>query len=462
MSSWFRSVVSSSSPIFGVGKIKYCKTYQAIGLFSLFACAVNAQDAGGLTGSLSVSQRLSYGTSTGFVGGGDLQAQTNVGLSLASQTRSQSFSLDVGSGLAWSSEDTTSFEFANPNFRLSYGRESKNAGFSAGLTYRTVDLESQFVLETLDGDFTVLGSGTRTDASASVGLEFGRTDPIGGSLSASHRIIRYDGTLDPELLDSDTTNVSGQVNLRFDPRITGRVSGSWTYVDQSDGSTRTTTSVGVGAALEVNQTLTTDIGLNYSIVESSTSATREGFGLSASLSQTLQNGSLTGSISTDIGGSGRATNINIGRSMSLQNGSVSASIGGSFTDDSGFSPLYGFSYETEIVRGGNLSANLTQVFNATLDGEEAVRTNLSVNYNKALDRVSSISSGFTFRDNNVTSTTGEDSSRLDLNLNYRRELAQDWGIVGGYTHSISREDGEADRSTNTFFLGVDKTFNWRR
>ena len=459
MSFWSRSVVYSSSPIFGVGKIKTYKTYQAIGLFSLFACAVNAQDAGGLNGSFTISQRLSYGTSEGFIGGGDLTAQTNFGLSLASQTRSQSFSLEVGSGLSWAAGD--SIAFADPLFKLSYARESRNAAFTADLSYRTINLESPFVLETLDGDFTLLGVGTRTDASGNVTLEFGRTDPVGGSLSVSHAIRTYDGSLDPDLVDSTTTGISGQVTLQFDPRISGNITSGWTRINEADGSQQTTTSFGVGASLAVNQTLTTEVGLSYSIVDTNGTASRSGYGLSASFNQTLQNGSVSGSVSTTIGQNGRGTNLNMARNMALKNGSVTVSAGGSFTDGSGFSPLIGLSYQTELVSGGNLSANLSQAFSTDVDGNEAVNSNVSVNYTQALSRVSSISTGFTFRDSDITNVAGEDASRMDLNVSYRQELVDDWGIVGGVTHSISRGDGAAETSTNTVFIGLDKTFAWR-
>ena len=460
MSSWCRSVVYSSSPIFGVGKIKNYKTYQAIGFFSLFACAVNAQDAGGLNGSISLSQRLSYGTTGGLTSAGDFTAQTDVGLSLASQTRSDSFSLDVGSGLSWNSDDGVNF--SDPLFRLSYARESRDSAFTAGLTYRTFDFDSQFSEQTLDGDFTILGAGTRTDATAVVGLEFGRTAPVGGSLNVSHAIRDYEGTIDPDLVDTSTTSINGQVNLAFDPRITGRLTGGWTLVDQPGSGRQTTTSLGAGVSLDVNQTLTTDVSLTYNVVDTEGSATRQGFGLGASFNQTLQNGNLSGNLSTDIGQNGRGTNLSLSRSLALQNGSVSLTAGGSYSDSSGFSPLYGLSYQTELVSGGNLSANLSQNFTTNLDGDEAVNSNLSVNYSQALSRVSSISTGFTFRDNDVTNVSGEDSSRMDLNVSYRQEFAQDWGVVGGFTHSLARQDGSAETSSNTFFVALDKTFAWRQ
>ena len=108
-----------------------------------------------------------------------------------------------------------------------------------------------------------------------------------------------------------------------------------------------------------------------------------------------------------------------------------------------------------------LSANLSQSFNVANDGAETVYTSMKLSYQTALTRVSNISTAFTFRDSKGVNVDGEDASRMDLSVRYRHELARDWGLVGGYTYSYATEDGQDDRSTNTVFVGLDKTFNWR-
>ena len=426
------------------------------------ACSAGAQDSGGLNASLSVSQTLRYSTNDGFGSGdGTFRAQTDLGFSLSSQTRTDGLTLQANSGLYVTGDD---FEIGikDPSLSLAYQRTSKRSDFTARLSYRTLDLGSYIASDEDDLSLTILDNGTRKNVDGSVALVFGKDMPLGGTVSLSRSSVDYEDVADPDLVDSVTTSLASQVNLKIDHRITGRVTASWSELDQ-DVADRVTIVGGVGADFLVNKNLTVGADLTYNVVETTnatSSSTNEGWGASVNATQRLPDGSISGEFRTGFNQNGRESSVNISGQRQLKNGTLGASIGGTLSDDSDFAPLYGLSYSTELVKGGMLSAKLTQSFNVANDGAETVATNMNVSYQTALTRVSNISTAFTFRDSKGVNVDGEDASRMDLSVRYRHELARDWGLVGGYTYSYATEDGQDDRSTNTVFVGLDKTFNW--
>ena len=44
---------------------------------------------------------------------------------------------------------------------------------------------------------------------------------------------------------------------------------------------------------------------------------------------------------------------------------------------------------------------------------------------------------------------------------YRRALTQDWSLETGYSYRLRREEGEGDAESNTLFLTLQSSFNWR-
>jgi len=430
------------------------------------ASFAGAQESGGSNLTFSVGQTLRYTTNDGFDADADsaFRAQTNLGFAYRSETRRDSFALSVNSGFTFSPDDGGDTGVIEPTVNLSYGRTSKSAEFTLNGSFRSIDLDG-FVDEDSDGDLVAFDGGTRTDINGSIGLVFGKNAPLGGSFNVSQSIRDYSDTTDPDLLDVVTTHADGTITLKFDDRFTGRLFAGWTDTDEDNGGTdRTTTRVGAGLDILVDPTLTAGMDLTYAnteTAESGVSASEDGLGLSLRANKRLPNGSLSARISTDIEQNGRRTSFSIDRDYELKNGNFGFTFGGSQSDAADFSPLYGLRYNTELVRGGNLSASLNQKYNVETDGDEAISTNLAVSYNQALSRTSNFSTGFSYRDKNVVSGDEADASRWDFNVQYRHNLTRDWGLVGGYTRSLATEDGEADRSSDSIFVSIDRTFGWR-
>jgi len=426
----------------------------------------DAQDSGGSNLSLSVSQTLRYSDNTDLEvdASSAFSAQTNLGLSYSSQTRSEAFSFSANTGLVFSPNDDVDTGIIDPSLRFSYGRTSRTAEFNISGFYRSVELNSFIDDEDPETGLTVLDAGTRTDISGSILMAFGRDRPFGGSFTLSGSNRDYTDTIDPNLLDMTTLSANSVFNLRFDDRITGRLTAGWTEVDEDGGTDQTTLRFGTGVSLLVNPTLTVGVDLNYFDIESRENGAvdrEDGFGVTATASQTLPNGGLSGRVSSSIEQNGRRNSFSVSRNWELQNGQFGLTVGGSDSSDTDFSPLYGLNYNTELVRGGNLSASLNQAYDIESDGDEAINTNLTVSYSQALSRVSNVSTSLAYRDTNSLSGDIEDATRWDFNVRYRHSLSRDWGLVSGYTYSFATSDGLEDRDSNTIFFGVDRAFEWR-
>ena len=391
-------------------------------------------------------------------------ARTNLGLTYSSQTRNQSFTFGANTGLVLSPNDDVETGIVEPTYRFSYGRTSKTAEFNISGSYRSFDLNTFIDDEDPETDLTVLDSGTRTDVNGSIGLEFGKDQPLGGSLTVTGSNRDYSGTTDPELIDTTTINANGVLRLRFDDRITGRLTAGLTEIDEDGGTDQTTIRFGTGVDLAVNPTLTVGLDLNYFDIESRTgNATdrEDGFGLTATANQSLPNGSLSGRVSTSIEQNGRRNSFSVSRNWELKNGNFGVTLGGSDSSETDFAPLYGLNYSTELVRGGNLSASLNQTYSIESDGDEALNSSFNLAYSQALTRVSNLSTSLAFRDTNRLSGDIEDASRWDFNVQYRHSLTRDWGLVGGYTYSFATSEDTEDRDSNSIFVGVDRAFQWR-
>ena len=447
-----------------MNKINKLSFGPAVGLFAIISAPVLAQDegAGGTNMTLGVSQRLSYTDDT-TTSDGAFIATTGLNFGLSSATKVDTITLKTGSGLAYDS-DTGEVTLIDPTLSLAYGQTSKNAGFSGTFGYREVDVSSSTEVTAGTDTFLILDDGTRVDAGGSVSFDFGRTDPISGSVTLSHNRLWYRDTTSADLVDQDTTSVSGALSLRLDDRITTSLTAGVTKRTTEDDVDTTTVSLGGGASLAYTKRLTLDAGVRYSqISQTSSGVTAEssGIGYSFGADYEMPDGAITGSLNSSVDENGRIYNGRIGRQMKLKNGSLGLSFGLSGRDLTELAPLYTFRYKTEVTRGADASLQLSQSFATNDSGRQAVNTTLSASYAQPLTKVSSLGASIQYRSTMVTNFTDEDTSLLDIGVNYTHVLAQDWGLVTGYSHSRTASDTAADSQSNTVFVGLKKDFTWR-
>lgn len=433
----------------------------------LVANAAVAQDAVNNGVTLGVSQNLSYSNNLGLNSAetSGLRSITNLNLGYATATRVEGVKVTASTGLEFGSDDGSANGLIDPVFGLSYRQESKNAGFTASANYRQADVSSVLNTQTVvDSGFISIDEGVQTDLNYSLGFDFGRTDPVSGSLTYAGNTRRYTETSDATLLDFDSNTLTAQVNLRFDDRITGRLSASLTEFVEENGLKRNTENYSIGANFAVTQTLTVDAALSYNETnrtEGSVSTSTDGLGFTMSANQDLKDGSLSARLASSVNENGRRTTISVSRELELKNGALSFSFGGVRSEDDSFDPTYNIGYNQELPKGAQFSVQASQAFETSGLGEDAINTRVAASYSAPLTTVSSLEATANFRNRQGLDTSADDASRLDLGVRYRHSLAQDWGVVGGYNRSFTSEEGEADQTSDTVFVGLQKTFEWR-
>lgn len=440
---------------------------KAVAAACLFATAAGAQDSAPNSMTFDVSQNLSYSNNLEFDESelSGLRAVTGLAFGYNKATRFEGFNFTASTNATFGTDEIVENSFTDPLFELSYFREAKNAGLTASLSYRQADVSSILGTQNLiNAGFYTIDVGEQTDLSYSAGLDFGRTDPISGSLSYSGNRRDYANTSDPDLLDFDENTLAGQVNLRFDPRITGRIFGNRTYFEEEDGFERISTRFGIGADFDVTKTLSVDASIfqnQVDVTDGGATSRTDGLGYSLRVTQDVPNGSYTANLSSNGNENGRSTTLRLGRDMELKNGNLGFSFGASSSGGGGFDPLYSISYAQELPRGAQMSINASQEFQTSTSGDEAINSRAALNYSTPLTAVSSLQASANYQQTAGLTADVDDSSRLDLSVSYRHELTQDWGLVSGYSRSFATDEDKADISSDTIFLGLQKRFEWR-
>jgi hypothetical protein len=373
----------------------------------------------------------------------------------------------VGTEIEEFAANQSTLDLTNSNLGLGYDRESRNARFGLNFAYRESDVNDpdfdEFV--DLDGNIITQSSGTREGTIFGVTGELGREAPIGASIGLRYRDVNFSDTTDPNLTDEDEISLNGQIFFRFNPRTTGRLTTSYEdYDSQGNGVDRESITFGSGLAVELTPTLTADAEIGYTTIErrGNETGTDDGFDLALGLSRTLSNGTIGLRFSSDVetNDEGRRSFLSVNRSMALASGAtLRYEVGGTRSGESSFDPLVNFNYAFDL-RDAQIRLGLSQAFNTGRDNQEEINTRLSASYNQAINNLSSYSVSFSFRDRNAIGDTRDDGQRLDLSLSYRRDLTADWGLVGGFSHVLVSDDGEADRSSNTVFVGLQRSFDW--
>lgn len=427
-----------------------------LGAAALVPGPAAAQD-GGLSGTLSLTPGFLYEDDQSGV-------QLGFGASLQAQTRTQRFSLSLNG--AFDSADRSESNLSDPRLNLSYGIENRSTALETALSYRRSDIDTLFLEDDLGQEILVLDEGQREDLSVSAALSFGRDAPFGGALNLSHRQLNYLNTTDPSLLDSETQSAGLSLRFEIDRRLTATLAAQVTETDEDGllGTDQRSESLSVGLDMLVNPALTTSIRMGPSRVTDTfggIETVQSGFSYALSAVQALPNGTVSGQIDSSITSAGRLTTARIDRQLDLPRGALRFGAGLSRVNNTDTQPLVsiGWQQQTPVATFGLL---LDSALAVSSDGERAINNRLSLSWTRELDSLSSISASLTVRDTDRLDPGTVDSRQASLSLSWRRDLTQDWALRTSYTHSLTREDGRPDDSDNRVFLGVERSFQWRR
>ena len=415
-----------------------------------------AQEAGGVSATLTFSQGLTYSDTDGTFG------RTNLGYSVNSVTRSQTLGFNLSGALEQDFDGGLSMQVVNPRVGLSYGIESRQTSMNASLGYRASDVDG--FVEDPDGEpeDLILDDGTREDINANLGLTFGREMRFGGSVNLGFRETAYSDTTSADLIDTDRTNVG--VNLRFeiDRRITANLGYQWAQTDRATGRDVLNEDLTAGATLEVTQTLKADVsvGLNQiTVTDGGIDTVTDGLSYDINLTQSRPNGALRFSLRSNVSESGRRTAAIVGGTFETQRGEFMADVGVSEGADNQIRPLVTLRYSEDLPRG-NYSIDLRQRFSTDADGDETLNSRLRFNWRQNLTQSSNLASSVTYQMTDVLGAD-EDAARLELGLTYSHDLNEDWALKTSYTHSFVDQDGVDSSRENEIFVGLETALGWR-
>lgn len=409
-----------------------------------------AQDSGGLAVDLSFAQGLVFEDD-------DFFTRSDLGLFVLSQTRSQRLAFNFDTGLEFG--EGRRDDLNDPSARLSYTLENKSTAFNLDLSAREGDIEALVLEDPLNSTTLTSEDGTRTDRSAVASLEFGRQSPFGGVLSQSFSETEYDSS-STSLIDNTIVGTSLTLRFDLDQRISTRLSFDVTDTDRDGGVDLYRTAVGLGADFAISQTLTASADLGQTRLTESGSVPEtvsEGLFFRLALSKELSNGSLSGSLDTDIDENGRVSTARIARDLDLPLGSLQTSFGFSQTDETdNLEPLYGLTWNQDLPRGA-ITLSVEQQFGTNSIGSQVLNSRINLQAQQELSSLADLQIGLGLRRADVTG--GIQTDQFDLSIDYTRELNQNWTFVGNYEHT--RRSGANTTTDDTLYLGLRTAVGWR-
>ncbi|WP_420862191.1 hypothetical protein [Algirhabdus cladophorae] len=418
-----------------------------------------AQDAdGGLSASLTFSEFATVDDDDGF------KMRSDLGFDLSSRTRSQTFEMSLRGALDKFGDTDDGFSFEDPEASLLYSIENRTTVLSFDANYISRKVDAFTLSDDLDDGDITLDDARRDDLGAGISMEFGRDEAFGATLSLRYADRSFSDTTSTTLLDSVTQ--SGNLGFRFeiDPLLTARLTYTYRDLDRDGGTDTETQRLSAGINYQITPSLTADLAIGSSRVEQGGTAdpnTNSGYSLDASLVKELPNGSLRGSFETDIDENGRRSTFRVDRNMELPRGTLNFGAGLSEDAETGETkPLYALSYEHELARG-SLNASLAQSFTSTSDGDEVLRSRLSLGWQQELSSRSNFNSSVAWNVSEQQNGSDSDRSQFDFTVRYNHELSDRWSASAGYQYQRISEDNAEDDTSNEFFIGLTTSVNWR-
>ena len=429
------------------------KNLTALTLLTVALCSpAFSQEGTGIRGTLSFSQGIE-------VDDGEFATRTGLGFGIRSETRVETFDLNLGTELLgdFANDADKEFSFVNQNASVGYTRAGSNSRLSFSLNYTEVELDDEVI--TGVGGGSIITSGSAETKSANLGLEFGVEGPLGVSLDLERREVDYIDTLDPDLNDFERTSADVLANFRIRPSLTIRALAGIERTDEDDLTSTETedTYVGIGAQATTAGGLSVTGDILYDRTETTvagpTTTTEDGIGIDITVAQTRPDGLIELALSSRVDDAGRRTSAEVRRDFDLRNGALALSLGVVDQEDDDQLRLIGGIAVDRDTKRGTLAASLVQDA-STSDGDPTINTVFDVNLTQEINNVSSWSAGLGFVSTDTTGGTYD--SRSTATFSYSRDLTEDWELNTGVEYSKDR----GEDSTNTVFLNIRRDFTF--
>lgn len=417
--------------------------------------------------------------SFGDGGGRETDAVLDLDLGLLSETRNQTFSADLDTGLiARSNPDggQEEFETLNPRFLLAYEREASRARLGAVLRlertdlgeFTLLDLDETFIGDVPDADDLALAEdrrdqGTRTDINAEVEVVAGIDLPVGLEVEVRTDRRRFDSA-DPSLSDRDIDEVEAAIRLSPDRNLDLRLTYAASRLSDEAGDERDTDTYGVSAGYRVGPATTLFLSLGRreiealrprdldgdGLAEASATTSSEGLGALFDVSHELPRGRIGLELEREVEEGGDRDRAEVFWARELLEG-VDLSVGVGVTQlgdgDPGLVADLGY---RQALRRSVLTASYRRAAGTNTDGDNVSTDTVRLGVLREINRLSSLALDLDFVRLEGQGDDDPDRTESEVRLSYLRELTPDWSLETGYEYSRRTRDGETADSGAVF------------
>ena len=358
----------------------------------------------------------------------------------------------------------------DPTLKVNFVADSANSRVTLDGRYRDVDRDflNPFQVEQEEQLFGLLvgDGGTLRHTTLGLKYEIGLNDPLSFVFDLKRDDKRYSNVVNPQIFDNRTDNAAATVLMRVSPVTTFRVKAGVRHytADDSSQTDRTTTDFSVGLAQDVNPVVILDAQIGLTDVKTDTifgTATRSGTTGTVTLTKTLTNGSIFGTIGNTINQNGTRTNLSFGRDLQLPNGSLRFVLGAT-RGSTGSAALTGTLAYTHQLASSDITVSVNRSASTNNINQDILDTRIAVGYGHDIDTASRIDLQLNWGRTEGTGTSGATTTDLtNLNAAYTRALTSDWNMTGGVTLRQRTETGKADARSTALFVTLGRNFSFR-
>ncbi|WP_370284407.1 hypothetical protein [Pseudooceanicola nanhaiensis] len=425
------------------------------GALGLWAGTAPAQSPGGLQAGLTVGAGAFYDD-------GALKARSDLGFTLTSATPVQSLGFTARGGLEYPGADDAP-DLTDPSVQLIYSRIGANAALEAAAGYKRSEIGTLEPDETGESAELLAGTGIRNAFDVASRLTFGTRAPFGGNVGASWRRVAYSDTGAATLYDFDTYGADGTLRFSIDPRIDLRLTAAWEETDSDGpGRDRRTWSLGAGADVILDRTLTATADLRYTEIETTEAGittTQTGPGIDLGLAKVVKDGEYRLVLSSLVTTNGDRQILRLRRAQELKLGALSWTAGITRGGDDEVDALLGLEYRRP-TRLGELTFAAYRDIQADSFGEEALVDQVRFGYRRALSALNSIEASAAYRRTDYFDIAADSVEQVSLGVTYRHQLTREADLVANYARTL-RRSGSIDETEESFYLGFQRNFSWR-
>ena len=437
------------------------------------------KQASAFQASLDLSQGVSFGDNLSArsapIGDG-LVAETDLVLSLTSETRQDSLQVDLGARYKVGDlpdEGGWVNEIIDPFAKFSYTRQGPGSSFALEYATSKIELQDSVIslldLETLEVNDLVIEAGSRSDNRLSTEFTAGAGGALETRLSLRFDDRSFDST-DASLTDRMLLTFNGWVRLAATRNSDLVLSARMSEENREDANftdfRNARFTVGIETDIDPATRLVAALGTSHIAVDEGIGTARTTTDYDSpvgtfGLKREFKNGTAEVKLESGHTRAGTRQTLRVIRSMELPAGSLSFTVGGVWEEAGQTSALYGLTY-TKTYKRAALQANLDQVASSNVSGQTFLNTSANVRYVQELSALSQLDLRVAFADIRETSGAADgDSRRVSASASYNYSFTDVWNLSMGLRHKNTSSDGTTTLRSNELFANVSRSFDLR-